>query len=528
MEFNFLLTEDGTINNKDMVFEFSGDDDVWVFIDDVLVLDLGGIHREVGGKINFAQDRVTVESSTGLTNSSGSWTSKSITQLFTEAGKTYNKDPLSQHTLKFFYLERGSNYSNNMIKFNLPTGLHISKEISGEHAADYANQTFAFKLMVQRGISGSAANYYDPYTGEKAYYDNKINDASKVSFTNGVFTMKAGQTVDIYGISPNKKYYLQEVNINENIFTDVKINSVVASKVYPSPRDGTYLVESSKDNIYNRSAISFQNILKEEYKDITLLKQWQSSDGSAKTENLPSEIKVELWKKETKTGAETLEQTITLNSANKWSQVVKHLPITIGDRSYTYFAKEISVPGYISTITQPQSSNNYTVTVCNVEKVFEIKVDKRWFKPDGSNKTDGLPEKVAITLKRSTTKSSTVPTDSTLVAQVDLTKEKAWSYIFKDTDTGIEAYDSQGKPYYYYVVESTLSDYRTTYDNNGVSIDSQSKIITVNNTSKFVENITIPTTGGSGVAAFTLVGTTLIGLSLLLLIYLYHGRRRCK
>lgn len=152
----FTLSKDGKINGQDIKFNFTGDDDVWVFIDDYLVLDMGGAHRMASGTIDFAEKNVTVESAfTPDKSTTAAWKdgatranqtsekrTKKFTQIKTEGKNTFEDimaDDSKVHTLKMFYMERGMFDSNMSVSFNfspIPSGLTLSKDVDTKPVND--------------------------------------------------------------------------------------------------------------------------------------------------------------------------------------------------------------------------------------------------------------------------------------------------------------------------------------------------------------------------------------------------------
>lgn len=201
---DFYMPKDGKVNNQDMVFDFTGDDDVWVFIDGVLVLDLGGIHDALHGSIDFATGTITYD-----TNPYYGQPARTISQAFTNAGKTWDSTPYKNHHLSFFYLERGDGGSNCKIRFNLPVkpskAIDIEKETLGTIEAD---KQFQFQLFV----GDSSTPYQGKYSVYNAYTNQFVSDMQ--TRDNGVITLTKGQFARVQSdnFTDDTTYKVRELN----------------------------------------------------------------------------------------------------------------------------------------------------------------------------------------------------------------------------------------------------------------------------------------------------------------------------
>ena len=208
LEIPFTLTSTGTVkddyNNEIPIrFYFSGDDDVWVFIDDQLVLDIGGAHARVSGVLEFDQrdnkkNTVTSYVSRVKNSKTGNYgaencdehnhtTATSITYLGTT--ETYYKNAsvsipglsTGKHTLTMYYMERGMWESNMAVAFNFPDNneLQVQKEVDLTNVTDddFKN-CFKNQKIFNFTIQNQATHY-----GEKEAAKPNPSDTQKVNLT---------------------------------------------------------------------------------------------------------------------------------------------------------------------------------------------------------------------------------------------------------------------------------------------------------------------------------------------------------
>lgn len=223
IEIQFKLTADGKVKNihgKDVPIEFNfkGDDDVWVYIDNKLALDMGGAHSQTTGKIDFASRKSTVDNvvigdlkSNSLYQQVETVTTdlKLTDDSYTDDGSKYDTNKV--HTLTLFYMERGMIESNLYMDFNfIPSEneLIVEKEVDTSGVNEILARTtekiakdMQFKFKVFEGTVAKtdteyvySANNNNPRTDDKtgtfllkdeetATFINKFSESSKVYIT---------------------------------------------------------------------------------------------------------------------------------------------------------------------------------------------------------------------------------------------------------------------------------------------------------------------------------------------------------
>lgn len=220
LQMDFTLTDDGKVETKNadgtkgrtsIKFFFSGDDDVWVFIDGQLALDVGGAHGEVSGLLEFGEKEEDGKKKNSVTayvsrvkkggtsdkddkdkdEKNGNTSVKTVTYNknkdnkevidFYAKGTTLTFDKGQKHTLTMYYMERGMWESNMAVAFNFPDNneLQVQKEVDLKNVTDPAFQNcFKNQKIFNFTIQNQATHY-----GEKEAAKPNPSDTQKVDLT---------------------------------------------------------------------------------------------------------------------------------------------------------------------------------------------------------------------------------------------------------------------------------------------------------------------------------------------------------
>lgn len=221
-DIEFNVGKDGKINGVAQVFNFTGDDDLWVYIDGKLVLDLGGAHKKAEGLIDFSTKTVTVRTGT-----------KSVNNVTRNTSFEFdNQDPSETHTLTMFYMERGMIESNLKFGFNFSP---VGNQFTTENHVDTANVNEGLKSAVAAAdtftythkTNGSASankTYTHSKDGSKSTNSNGqyvVNDSERAAFADQ-FTV--GNTFNV-----NESYNSNLQYDTTYIVTDQKTGATISS-----------------------------------------------------------------------------------------------------------------------------------------------------------------------------------------------------------------------------------------------------------------------------------------------------------
>ncbi len=234
----FTLSSNGKVLDKDgneiaTTFEFMGDDDLVVYVDGELVLDMGGAHKMAKGKIDFSTGEATVTTGavTDILGQEASGdplntrnrvglepvavSSNGILAEFLANNKTY--DPTETHMMTIYYVERGMFNANAYIRFNLPvtTSVEVEKEadytaLTEEQKEEYLDDEFTYNFKLTSINGEDVTNYTE------SIWNNITNvDTENVKGDTYTFALKAGEKVLFDNIPANIGYVISEMDAED-------------------------------------------------------------------------------------------------------------------------------------------------------------------------------------------------------------------------------------------------------------------------------------------------------------------------
>ncbi|MBR5974868.1 MAG: hypothetical protein IK020_06760 [Clostridiales bacterium] len=314
LETSFVQTPSGHDDwGHDIIYEFTGDDDFWLYVDDELVIDLGGIHSAISGSVNFCTGEVVVNGAhtTLYDVFSSNYDKRGLSQAekeqkladifeFDSANNTYTFKDYTFHTMKVFYMERGGGASNLRMRFNQasvkPETVLFGKEIEGTQAMAASNTEFAFQIYYAYDADAPLSEYerLDPELNDKikvtyrgtstdvpyaAVYcpdPNYPSDTYPDDSYKNVFFLKAGELCEISMPDNAIMYYVKECGVDPAIYSSVKVNGKTTDVTKIEHRGTTGLNDYTIPQmpVKQRTKVTFTNVVRADATQTLSFTKW--------------------------------------------------------------------------------------------------------------------------------------------------------------------------------------------------------------------------------------------------------------
>ncbi|MCR4645855.1 MAG: hypothetical protein K5695_10690 [Oscillospiraceae bacterium] len=237
----------------DMIFEFTGDDDFWLYVDGELVIDLGGVHSALAGNINFRTGEVVVNGNkTNLRdvfesnykkrfpNATATEIHDFLANYFDEVDGTFTTvfKNYSNHTMRIFYMERGASASNLHMRFNLSYAsedhVTLTKQVTGTNDMEFDRVEYPYQIFFRDNLEDPIGERMSPKTIDgEVLYENSIQTVgfkesytptgSKVEFPD-VYFVYPHKRVELHFPETAKQYRIVECGVDSLVYDSVKVN----------------------------------------------------------------------------------------------------------------------------------------------------------------------------------------------------------------------------------------------------------------------------------------------------------------
>ena len=310
LDTTFIQTPNGMDDwGHDIIYEFTGDDDFWLYVDGELVIDLGGVHSAYGGSVNFATGEVVIDNVhttlydifyNNYLNRDGHTAAEAqayVDGIFIEKSNgDHVFENYTTHAMRCFYMERGGGGSNLHMRFNqssvTPGTVILSKEVTGTDkfesvVAQYPYQIWYSAVNQITGLEEwhrltndtSVGDIYVLYQGTSTPVEFASTYTISQETYQDVFFLKSGESCEIRFPDRMINYKIIECGVNTNLYQDVSVNghSIPATQTYA---DGYNDYGIPADEVRNRTHVAYINdVDPDALRTLTIQKKLYEEDG---------------------------------------------------------------------------------------------------------------------------------------------------------------------------------------------------------------------------------------------------------